>query len=32
MLEFTKKQKETVVIVADAVDRFQRGFKEFCFN
>jgi hypothetical protein len=28
MLEFTQTQKETVAIVADAVDRFQRSFKE----
>jgi site-specific DNA recombinase len=28
MLEFAKSQKETVAIVADAVDRFQRSFKE----
>lgn len=28
MLEFAKAQKETVAIVADAVDRFQRSFKE----
>ncbi len=28
MLDFVKAQKETVAIVADAVDRFQRSFKE----
>lgn len=28
MLEFAKSQKDTVAIVADAVDRFQRSFKE----
>lgn len=28
MLEFAKKQKGTVAIVADAVDRMQRSFKE----
>ena len=28
MLEFAKSQGETVAIVADAVDRFQRSFKE----
>jgi site-specific DNA recombinase len=28
MLEFAKAQKETIAIVADAVDRFQRSFKE----
>lgn len=28
MIEFIRSQKETVVLVADAVDRFQRGFKE----
>ena len=28
MLEFAKTQKETVAIVTDAVDRFQRSFKE----
>jgi DNA invertase Pin-like site-specific DNA recombinase len=28
MLEFAQEQKETVAIVADAVDRFQRSFKE----
>lgn len=28
MLEFAKTQKETIAIVADAVDRFQRSFKE----
>ncbi len=28
MLDFAKSQKETVAIVADAVDRFQRSFKE----
>jgi site-specific DNA recombinase len=28
MLEFAKAQNETVAIVADAVDRFQRSFKE----
>jgi site-specific DNA recombinase len=28
MLEFAQVQKETVAIVADAVDRFQRSFKE----
>jgi site-specific DNA recombinase len=28
MLEFAQKQNETVAIVADAVDRFQRSFKE----
>ena len=28
MLEFAKAQSETVAIVADAVDRFQRSFKE----
>jgi len=28
MLDFAKVQKETVAIVADAVDRFQRSFKE----
>jgi len=28
MLDFAKAQKETVAIVADAVDRFQRSFKE----
>jgi site-specific DNA recombinase len=28
MLEFAQSQKETVAIVADAVDRFQRSFKE----
>ena len=28
MLEFAKTQDETVAIVADAVDRFQRSFKE----
>jgi DNA invertase Pin-like site-specific DNA recombinase len=29
MLEFAKAQKETVAIVADAVDRFQRSFTEY---
>ena len=28
MLEFAKKRGQTVAIVADAVDRFQRSFKE----
>jgi hypothetical protein len=28
MLEFAQSQHETVAIVADAVDRFQRSFKE----
>src|SRR5215471_14012944 len=28
MMEFAKMQKETIAIVADAVDRFQRSFKE----
>ncbi|HSQ98124.1 MAG TPA: recombinase family protein [Rickettsiales bacterium] len=28
MLEFTKKQKEIIAIVADKVDRIQRSFKE----
>ena len=28
MLDFVKEQGETVAIVADAVDRFQRSFKE----
>lgn len=28
MLEFAKSQGETVAIVADAVDRFQRSFRE----
>lgn len=28
MLDFAKTQKETIAIVADAVDRFQRSFKE----
>ena len=28
MLEFAKTQKEMIAIVADAVDRFQRSFKE----
>lgn len=28
MIEFCKKQKETIAIVADAVDRVQRSFKE----
>jgi len=28
MLDFAKSQKQTVAIVCDAVDRFQRGFKE----
>jgi site-specific DNA recombinase len=28
MLEFARSQNETVAIVADAVDRFQRSFKE----
>ena len=28
MLDFAKSQSETVAIVADAVDRFQRSFKE----
>jgi len=28
MLDFAKSRKETVAIVADAVDRFQRSFKE----
>lgn len=28
MLEFAKSQKEIVAIVCDAVDRFQRSFKE----
>jgi len=28
MLEFAKAQRQTVAIVADAVDRFQRSFKE----
>ena len=28
MLEFAQAQEETVAIVADAVDRFQRSFKE----
>ena len=28
MIEFAKSQKEKVAVVADAVDRFQRGFKE----
>jgi hypothetical protein len=28
MLEFAKAQNETVAIVADAVDRFQRSSKE----
>jgi site-specific DNA recombinase len=28
MLEFAQAHKETVAIVADAVDRFQRSFKE----
>lgn len=28
MLSFAKKQKETIAIVADAVDRVQRSFKD----
>jgi hypothetical protein len=28
MIEFAQSQSETVAIVADAVDRFQRSFKE----
>lgn len=28
MIDFCKKQKETIAIVADAVDRVQRSFKE----
>src|SRR5215469_11972766 len=28
MLDFARAQGETVAIVADAVDRFQRGFRE----
>lgn len=28
MLDFCKKQKETIAIIADAVDRIQRSFKE----
>jgi len=28
MLDFAKSQNETIAIVADAVDRFQRSFKE----
>jgi site-specific DNA recombinase len=28
MLDFARSQHETVAIVADAVDRFQRSFKE----
>lgn len=28
MVDFAKSQKETIAIVADAVDRFQRSFKE----
>ena len=28
MLDFAKAQKETIAIVADAVDRFQGSFKE----
>lgn len=28
MLDFCKKQKETIAIIADAVDRVQRSFKE----
>jgi len=28
MLEFAQRQKETIAIVADAVDRIQRSFKE----
>lgn len=28
MLDFARSQKETIAIVADAVDRFQRSFKE----
>lgn len=28
MLEFAKGQDQTIAIVADAVDRFQRSFKE----
>lgn len=28
MLDFAKTQNETIAIVADAVDRFQRSFKE----
>lgn len=28
MLEFVKKQKETIAVVADTVDRVQRSFKE----
>jgi site-specific DNA recombinase len=28
MLEFAKKQKQTIAIVADAVDRVQRSFKD----
>ena len=28
MLDFAKSQRETIAIVADAVDRFQRSFKE----
>lgn len=28
MLNFCKKQKETIAIIADAVDRIQRSFKE----
>ena len=28
MLEFAQAQRETIAIVVDAVDRFQRSFKE----
>lgn len=28
VLEFCKKQKETIALLADAVDRVQRSFKE----
>jgi hypothetical protein len=30
MLAFAQAQNETVAIVADAVDRFQRSFKNRC--
>ncbi len=29
MIEFAKKQKETIAIVADKIDRVQRSFKEY---
>lgn len=28
MLDFCKKQKETIAVLVDAVDRLQRSFKE----